>query len=87
MKKLIILSAIALSGLVYNSANAQERFNASIREDRNNDARNRFGREHREYVKPVYNSYHAPVIDRYRVDERSYPGYRHDSDIRCRDRR
>jgi hypothetical protein len=59
MKKLIILSAIALSGLVYNSANAQDRF-------RNGDQ----GRNDRRFDDHEHRAYFQPRLDHYRNDER-----------------
>jgi hypothetical protein len=55
MKKLIILSAIALSGLIYSSANAQERFQNSNRysHESNKDQRSAY-REHNDYVQPGF---------------------------------
>jgi hypothetical protein len=63
MKKLIILSAIALSGLIFNSANAQGRAEAGFRysHERYNDHRFEY-RGRREFVEP------APVYYNYRPE-------------------
>ncbi len=62
MKKLIILSAIALSGLIFNSANAQDRVGAGFRygHERYHDRRFEY-RVRPEFVEPVpvyHNYYH-----------------------------
>jgi Ni/Co efflux regulator RcnB len=59
MKKLIILSAIALSGLIYSSANAQERFQNSDRysHESNKDQRSAYS-EHNDYVQLGFQNDH-----------------------------
>ena len=69
MKKLIILSAIALSGLIYSSADAQERFQSSDRysHESNKDQRSAYS-EHNRYVQPGFqNDYRE---NSYRNEER-----------------
>jgi len=77
MKKLIILSAIALSSLIYSSANAQERFRGGY------NGRNERGfdnREHRAYFRPHYNYYRNEerfrFEDRFSRDRYQHRGYR-----------
>ena len=93
MKKLIILSAIVLSGLIYNSANAQGRVETGFRNGHDNhmdtrssyrDTRSYYS-ERRQSAQPVIHN--DRVFDRYWDDRNAYPEYRHDIDTRYRGRR
>ena len=69
MKKLIILSAIALSGLIYSSANAQGRMQNRSGHDRGYNNRAYNGNERRDgYAR----DYHNRGFERFRGDEHSY---------------
>jgi hypothetical protein len=75
MKKLIILSAITISGLIYTSANAQDRYRNNIRSGHENYRDQRSdNRMHNDYVQPRFQSDHRE--NAYRNDEHFQNGYR-----------
>ena len=97
MKKLIILSAIAMSGLIYTSANAQDRFQNSSRfghesyryqhsDNRmhNDYVRPRFWTDHRENGYRNDERFHNYRENRYRDEQRFYRDNRRDENSNYR---